>query len=331
MRTRTTAAVALLLLAVATAVPATTAGAAAPVLPGTACRVLPSDNVWNTPISRLPIHTRSNVWMASMQSSTRMLHPDFGPSGGQPYGIPWQTVSPSATKVPVSFTYADESDPGPYPLSASTKIEGGSDAHALMVDPSTCMLYELFATHYRSGGQSTAASGAIFDLGSNALRPAGWTSADATGLPILPGLVDYDEVASGHMNHAIRLTASCTQRQYLWPARHQAGVANGNCPPMGTRFRLRASFTLPSSKCGAMCQTVLVTMKRYGLILADNGSNWYFTGTSDPRWTNDQMDQLKQIPARQFLVVNENCLKVNKDSGQAWQPGSPQFESRCGS
>jgi hypothetical protein len=293
--------------------------------------MFPANSVWNTKISRLPVHPKSATWMASMGSSSRNLHPDYGPAGGgeQPYGIPFKIVSPSQTLVNVSFDYEDESDLGPYPLSASTPIEGGSDAHAIMVNPSTCKLYELFATDYQSSGGSTAGSGAIWTLTSNNLRPAGWTSADAAGLAILPGLVHYEEVAAGAMNHAIRVTAGCTQRSYVWPARHQAGQPNGSCPPMGTRFRLRASFTLPTSQCAAMCQTVLRTMKTYGLILADNGSNWYFTGTSDERWTGDQVNQLKAIPAASFEAVDESCLQVSAGSGQAYQPGTPEFTARC--
>jgi hypothetical protein len=307
------------------------AAAAGPVVPGTSCPMFPANSIWNTKITRLPVHPKSRTWMASMGSSSRNLHPDYGPAGGgeQPYGIPWTVVSPAQPLVNVAFDYDDESDAGPYPLSASTPVEGGSDAHAIMVNPSTCTLYELYATDYGAGGTSTAGSGAIWTLTSNNLRPAGWTSADAAGLPILPGLVNYDEVASGAMNHAIRVTASCTQRSYVWPARHHAGVANGNCPPMGTRFRLRASFTLPASQCAAMCQTVIRTMKTYGLILADNGSNWYFTGTSDTRWTGTHVNQLKQIPAKQFLVVDESCLRVGSNIGTAHQPGSAKFNERC--
>jgi hypothetical protein len=307
------------------------AAAAAPVVPGTSCPMFPANSIWNTKITRLPVHPKSKTWMASMGSSSRNLHPDYGPAGGgeQPYGIPWKIVTASQPLVHVAFDYEDESDFGPYPLSASTPIEGGSDAHAIMVNEDTCQLYELFAADYRSGGNSTAGSGAIWTLTNNNLRTAGWTSADAAGLPILPGLVHYDEVAAGPMNHAIRVTASCTQRSYVWPARHQAGQANGNCPPMGTRFRLRASFTLPSSQCATMCQRVLTTMKTYGLILADNGSNWYFTGTSDARWTGNQVNQLKQIPAKQFLVVDQSCLRVGSNIAKAHQPGSAEFTARC--
>jgi hypothetical protein len=230
--------------------------------------------------------------------------------------------------VHVRFQYASESDRGPYPFSARTPIEGGpragGDRHALMVDPKTCALYELYNARYRAGGRSTAGSGAIWSLTSNHLRPATWTSADAAGLPILPGLVNYDEVASGHLDHAIRFTAQTTDRRFIWPARHQAGaVSNGDYPPMGARFRLDPSFHLSASRCFKPCQVVIRAMKTYGLILADNGSNWYFQGTTDHRWTYTMVDQLKQIPARDFQAVDESCLMVHAGSGQARPPGSP--------
>jgi hypothetical protein len=267
-----------------------------------------------------------------MDSSSTFLHPDYGPSGNasEPYGIPWQIVSPNQALVHVSFTYASQSNPGPYPLSASTPIENGSDRHALMVNPSSCTLYELWDTSFEPKGKSTAWSGAIWTLDSNALRPAGWTSADAAGLPVLPLLVNYNEVASGAMDHAIRFTADCTQESYLWPARHQAGQADSSCPPMGARFRLSSSFNLPASECSSMCQTVIKTMKVYGLILADNGSNWYFQGTADTHWTYNEVDQLKQIPASQFVAVDESCLMVSANSGQAYQPGTAGYAKSCG-
>jgi hypothetical protein len=301
-------------------------------LPGTDCPAFPADNVWNTPITGLPVNADSATWLASMDASTTLLHPDYGPSGKKrkPYGIPWQIVSASQPLIPIKFTYASESDPGPYPLSKTTPIEGGSDRHALMVNPSTCTLYELFDTHYHAKKESTAGSGAIWNLQSDALRPAGWTSADAAGLPILPGLVNYDEVASGSMDHAIRFTVDCTQESYIWPARHEAGQDNPDCPPMGARFRLSAGFSLPSSECSALCQTVITTMQTYGLILADNGSNWFFQGTADTRWTDTEVDQLKQIPASDFVAVDESCLMVSPDSGQANQPGTSAYTASCG-
>lgn len=311
---------------------------AGPTVPGTRCPAFPADNVWNTPITTLPVDGQSATWLASMDASTTDLHPDYGPSGNprQPYGIPVEVVPARTPFTTVRFLYAAESDRRPYPLTATTPIEGGSDRHAIMVDPYAsatsrpCTLFETWDTHFRPRGRSTAGSGAVWDLESNALRPAGDTSADAAGLAILPGLVNYDEVAAGSMDHAIRFTAQCTQQSYLWPARHEAGQADPDCPPMGARFRLNASFTLPASACGAFCQTVLTTMKTYGLILADNGSNWYFQGTADTRWTYAEVDQLKQIPASQFVAVDESCLMVSPNSGQARQPGTAAYQQSCG-
>jgi hypothetical protein len=308
------------------------AQSAGTVLPGTQCPAFPADNVWNTPITGLPVNADSATWLASMGASTTFLHPDYGRSGvkTEPYGIPWQIVSPSQPLIPIEFTYASQSDPGPYPLSTSTPIENDSDRHAIMVNPSNCTLYELWDTRYHARKESTAGSGAIWSLQSDALRPAGWTSADAAGLPILPGLVNYDEVTAGSMDHAIRFTAECTQQAYIWPARHEAGQSNPDCPPMGARFRLSSSFILPANECSAMCQTVITTMKTYGLMLADNGSNWYFQGTADTRWTNKEVDQLKQIPASEFVAVDESCLMVSPDSGQAYQPGTAGYLQSCG-
>ncbi len=305
-------------------------------LPGTACPVFPSDNVWNTPITGLPVASRSAAWLAHMDSGSSFLHPDYGPAGGgaRPYGIPWQVTSRRPKFVRVHFQYASQSDRGPYPFSARTPIEGGpnasGDRHALMVDPATCVLYELYDAHYHPNNKSTAGSGAIWNLRSDRLRPAGWTSADAAGLPILPGLVNYDEVMSGQIDHAIRLTAQTTSTHYLWPARHEAGsTSNPAYPPMGARFRLKAGFRLPASRCARACQVVLKAMKTYGLILADNGSNWYFGGTADRRWTFTMVDQLKQIPAGAFQAIDESCLIVHTGSGQARQPGTAAYDSAC--
>jgi hypothetical protein len=295
------------------------AATSVPGAPG--CPMFPADNVWNTNIASLPVNADNSEWMTSLDASSTFLHPDFGPSGdpSNPYGIPFTVVPPGHPFVSIAFQYADESDSGPYPFGSDTPIEGGQDAtgdrHAIMVDPSTCTLYELYDAQYSPSG-STAGSGAIWNLRSDALRPAGWTSADAAGLPILPGLVDYDEVASGSMDHAIRFTAQCTENAYIWPARHEAGQPDNMCPPMGARFRLDASFRLPASQCSAICQTVVTTLQNYGLILADNGSNWYFQGTADTRWTDTEVDQLKQIPASAFEAVDESSLMVSSDSGQ---------------
>ncbi len=311
---------------------------AGPTFPGTNCPAFPADNVWNTPITTLPVDANSATWLASMSSSTTNLHPDYGPSGNprSPYGIPWTVVRKNTVFTHVTFQYASESNRRPYPLTASTRIEGGSDRHALMVDPyrsassAPCTLFETYDTVFHAAGRSTAGSGATWNLRSNTLRPATFTSADAAGLPILPGLVNFNEVASHAMNHAIRFTADCTQQSFLWPARHEAGQSTSSCPPMGARFRLNASFTLPASQCSAFCQTVLATMKTYGLILADNGSNWYFQGTADTRWTYTEVDQLKAIPANQFAAVDESCLMITPNSGQSLQPGSPAYQAKCG-
>lgn len=308
------------------------------VLPGTKCQVFPRNNVWNTSITSLPTNPMSSVWLKSMDAPTTLLHPDYGPSGvaTTPYGIPWTKVAPRTPFTKITFQDAIESYRGTYPLTRATRIEGGSDRHALMVDPTAtaathaCTLFETYDTTYRTLGRSTAGSGAIWNLTSNSLRPLGFTSADAAGLPILPGLVNYDEVASGVMNHAIRFTVQCTQQSFIWPARHEAGQANAQCPPMGARFRLNASFQLPASSCSSFCQTVVTTMKSYGLILADNGSNWYFQGTADRRWTDGDVNQLEQIPASQFVAVDESCLMVNVNSGEALQPGTTAFASKCG-
>ncbi len=285
------------------------------IFPGTTCPVFPANNVWNTNISSLPVAPHSGQWVAAIDAgdSSIDLHPDFGPGGapGAPYGMPFTIVKPSQAFTKVSFQYASESDPGPYPFGANTAIEGGTsstgDRHALMVDPKSCTLYELYDAVYHPGGKSTAGSGAIWKLDSNALRPATWTSADAAGLPILPGLITYREVLSGHIDHAIRFTAPVTDDTFIWPARHEASDhSSAALPPMGARFRLQASFHLSASECSTQCQTVITAMKQYGLILADNGSSWYFQGSADPRWTYTFVDQLKQIPASAFVAVNES-------------------------
>src|SRR5580704_10332040 len=260
-----------------------------------------------------------------MDAGTTNLHPDFGPSGdpSNPYGMPYTVVSPSQPEVPITFQYADESDPGPYPFSASTPIEGGQqstgDRHAIMVNPATCTLYELYDAQYSASG-STAGSGAIWNLNSNALRPAGWTSADAAGLPILPGLVRYDEVQSGVISHAIRVTAELTDASYIWPARHESGsTSNPNLPPFGARFRLKASFNI--SGYSAQAQVVLRAMQQYGLILADNGPTWSFWGTSDTTWPQSLVNELDTVPSSAFEAVDESSLMIDPNSGQARQLG----------
>jgi hypothetical protein len=289
------------------------AGLTAPV-PGTDCTVFPADNIWNTKIKTLPVHAKSKAWMASVKAGTTKLHPDFG---GPPYGLPFAVVDDGHATTFVTFDYDDESDPGPYPFGPDTPLEQGSDAHALMVNGDTCVLYELFAADW-NGGHPTAGSGAVFDLGSNALRPDQWTSADAAGLPIFPGLVRYDEVEAGAINHAIRFTADLTDCHHLWPARHDAGTCNSSYPKMGARLRLKSSFSLTSFSDEA--KVVLRAMKRYGIILADNGSNFYFQGAMDDRWTDSLLDELKSVKASNFEVVDESFCKIDKDSAQAACP-----------
>jgi hypothetical protein len=290
---------------------------------GGGCTLFPADNVWHADVSRLPVNPRSADWIASMGGADRKLHPDFGPNdgGGQPYGIPYSVVAGSTQKVAVSFDYADESDAGPYPFGPSTPVEDGSDAHALVVDKDHCTLYELYAANW-NGGHPTAGSGAIWDLHSDALRRRGWTSADAAGLPILPGLLRRDEVAAGDVDHAIRLTAAATDKSFVWPARHQAGSASDpKLPPMGAWFRLKASFDISPFRPDT--QVVLRAMQRHGLILADNGSNWYFTGTSEPGWDYALLDQLKTIPAGAFEAVDTSSLMADADSGRVAGGAAP--------
>ena len=277
-------------------------------VPGTTCEVFGPDNVWNMDVSRLPVHPKSTVWKRSAHAGSNDLHPDFGPTS---YGMPYEVVGASHADVRVRFRYRDESDPGPYPFGPGTAIEGGSDRHVLMIDRDTCTLYELFDARW-NGGDPRAGSGAVFDLGSDALRPPGWTSADAAGLPIFPGLVRFDEVVAGEIDHAIRFTVACTTNRYIWPARHQAGVADRRCPPMGARFRLKAGFDI--SGFTPRARVVLFAMQRYGMIVADNGSDWYFQGTVDDAWTNGLLDQLKRVPASAFVAVDTRGCRVSRDS-----------------
>ncbi|MEA2521246.1 MAG: hypothetical protein QOI81_892 [Actinomycetota bacterium] len=293
---------------------------AAPLsVPGTSCTVFPSNNVWNMDVSKLPVNAKSKMWKRSAHAGTTLLHPDFGPPS---YGIPYDVVDGTTHSFSsVTFQYKSESDAGPYPFDGATTVEGGSDRHALMVDSSDCVLYELYHAQWNAGAP-TAGSGAIFDLTSNALRPAGWTSADAAGLPIFPGLVRWDEVQAGQIDHAIRFTVDCTTASYVWPARHQAGVSDTRCPPMGARFRLRAGFDMTGFSADA--RVILHAMQHYGMIVADNGSNWYFQGTVDPGWTNGLLDELKSVRAKAFVAVDESGCKVSADSAAfAYGPACP--------
>ncbi len=291
------------------------------------CPLYPADNIWNVPVDTLPVHARSDSWINSIGRATG-FHMDFG-SGtwdGGPIGIPYNLISGAAvTKYTIDFYYPDESDPGPYPLPASPLIEWGSDHHILTIDTDTCALYEIYDASFDGGGWS-GGSGAIWDLNSNALRPAGWTSADAAGLPILPGLVRYDEILAGQINHAIRFTASATD-SYIWPARHLTSGSPGvltSTPPMGARFRLKASYNITGFAPEA--QVILQAMKTYGIILADNGSDWYVSGAPDERWDNDMLHTLDALTGNDFEAVDESSLMVDADPGQAgaspayWRP-----------
>jgi hypothetical protein len=263
---------------------------------GAACPIFPADNPWNTDISSAPLDPRSDAWVASIGTATA-FHPDFGSA----YGIPYTTADASTPLVPVRFAYADESDPGPYPIPANAPMEQGSDAHVLVVDTATCTLYELFAARPGSGSWY-AGSGAAFDLGSNALRPAGWTSADAAGLPIFPGLARYEEVAAGEIRHALRFTAVQTQRGFVDPARHFASsITDPDVPPMGARARLKA--TVDVSAMSPQARVVARALQRYGMLLADNGSSWYVTGAPDTRWDDEDLGDLKTLRGSDFEFV----------------------------
>jgi len=286
------------------------------------CPVFPADNIWNAPVDTLPLDPNSDAYVATIGANA-YLHPDFG-SGtweGEPIGIPYVDVPGTQPLVDVSFEYADESDPGPYPIPPDPPIEGGPDSdgdrHILIVDRDNCILYELFYAWPQPDGSWQAGSGAIFDLNSHALRPASWTSADAAGLPILAGLVRYDEVASGEIRHAIRVTAPHTRRAYIWPARHYASSLTGaQYPPMGQRFRLKADFDI--SGFSPEVQVILQALKTYGMMLADNGSSWFISGVPDERWNNDVLvPELHQVKGSNFEAVDVSSLMVDPDSGQA--------------
>jgi hypothetical protein len=258
------------------------------------CQIFPADNPWNTRIDdadAFPVHPQWSAYQANMAMS-RHLHPDWGNWSTDHYGIPWQVVPESQAGVPMTFDYDDESDPGPYPFPDDALVEGGAgsggDMHVLVVQQGSCMLYETWSSTFTDPGWSCG-SGARFDLGSNALRTDGWTSADAAGLPVLPGLVRVSEVESGAIRHAIRFTMSSTQQGYIHPATHAAGDDDATLPPMGLRLRLRADFDVDAYT--GPTRVILVALQQYGLILADNGSDWYLTGDSDDAWT-PYMDQL---------------------------------------
>jgi hypothetical protein len=297
-----------------------TSAAASPSIAG--CPVFPFDNAWNTPVDNLPVSPSSSIYINSMGAGTG-LHPDFGsePWEGAPIGIPLNIVTGTESKVGISFWWPGESDPGPYPIPTNPLIEGGNqstgDRHILLLDRDACVLYELYAAYPpQANGTWTAGSGAVYDLNSNVLRPAGWTSADAAGLPILPGLARYEEVAAGEINHALRFTAKNTRMEYVWPARHYASdLTEAKFPPMGQRFRLKAGFVI--SGFSPQVQVILRALQRYGMILADNGSDWYISGMPDAGWDDDHLvNQLKTVTGSNFEAVDGTAMMISPNSGQ---------------
>ena len=275
------------------------------------CPVFPASSAWNQRVDALPVAADSARLVQSI-GLTAGMHADFG-SGlyeGRPIGIPFDVVSHATPRSRVSFDYADESDRVPYPIPKAVHIEGGrssdGDRHALLLDRDACKLYELYALYPRGGGWH-AGSGALWNLRSNALRPAGWTSADAAGLPILPGLARYDEVARGVIDHALRFTAPRTRKAYVYPARHYASSSDDpSLPPMGLRVRLKADVDV--SGFPRQARVVLQALKTYGMILADNGSSWYVSGAPNPKWSNDDLHSLGRITGADFEVVDTSSL-----------------------
>ena len=307
--------------------------AAPPTIGG--CPVFPADNYWNTPVDELPVHASSAAWVTTVGNTSR-LHADWGNVLADNYGIPFATVTAAQPLVPIVpdpvDDYSDESDPGPYPIPPDAPIEGGpastGDRHVLVVETTHCVLYELYNAMPLNGGATWQASSfAKFPLTSNALRPSGWTSADAAGLPIFPGLVRYDEAAAGEIAHAIRFTAqsiwgrdaSTGGQKFLWPARHASGSnTTSTRPPMGARFRLKSDFVIPST-FNPLTQAILRAFKKYGLVLADAGSNWYFQGVSDTRWPSAVFSELGSVAGSNFEVVDTAPLQIEPDSARALQ------------
>jgi hypothetical protein len=287
------------------------AGSSRPRVGG--CTVFPANNPWNQRVDKLPVASNSGTIVRSI-GVDKGMHADFGSGlyGGGPIGIPYTTVGKGQKKVKVRFDYADESDKGPYPVPPNAPIEGGrsssGDRHVIVVDRSACKLYELYAAYPVNGGASwRAGSGAIWSLRSNHLRPKGWTSADAAGLPILPGLARYDEVKRGAINHALRFTVSRTRNTFVYPARHQASSdGDPSLPPMGLRLRLKASF--PVSHYPRQSRIVLRALQRYGMIVADNGSDWYVSGAPNRGWNNDDLHSLGSVKGANFEVVDTRSL-----------------------
>lgn len=315
------AAASAVLLATSCLPPDPSAGQSDPTLGG--CPLFPADNYWHSNVRSLAVHPRSGAWVAALGRSNP-VHPDFG-SGtwqGKPIGFPYVVVDGNQPKVPVSFQYASESEPGPYPLPFDAPVEGGQDdtgdRHVIVVDSTNCTSYELWNARRgpNPGAGWTAGSGAVWNLRSNAMRPAGWTSADAAGLPMLPGLVRYDEVASGDINHAIRFTVGAHARTHIWPARHLNDAnTDPNLPPMGAWFRLKASYDI--SNLPPQAKVVAQAMKDHGIIVADAGASWFLSGASDPRWNNQDLLKLRTITGDAFEAIDASPMMVDPNSAQA--------------
>ena len=285
------------------------------------CRIFPADNVWHAPVTGLPVHAHSSAYVASI-GTAEAVHADFGAGlwNGGPIGIPITTVPAGQAGVQVNFQYGSESDTVPYPIPPGVRIEGGSnsrgDRHIMLFDQTNCRSYELFAAYPNGDGTWRAGSGAVFDLSDNRLRPAGWTSADAAGLSILVGLVRYEEVAAGQIDHAIRVTAPRTRDAHIWPARHSASDDNDpSLPPMGLRLRLKPN--VDTTGLPAQARIVAEAMKRYGVILADNGSPWFISGAPDERWDNDALHALGALKGSDFEAVDTSSLMISPNSAAA--------------
>lgn len=301
------------------------------------CQVLPIANIWNTPVASLPVAANSAAVIDHI-GATDTMHPDFGTVwNGAPIGIPYVVVPNGQAMLAIDFASLDgwpgESDPGPYPIPPNPPIEGGDDPlnrgdrHILVVRQGACVLYELYHS-WKEGdwnGDFTCVvpgatpgwcglSGAVYDLASNDLRPDGWTSADAAGLPIFPGLVRYDEVESGEIRHALRFTVDISRTSWVWPARHESGSSsNVNAPPMGLRLRMKAGYDLPGAT--PRVRTILAALKKYGMMVADNGTDWYLNGVPDPRWDDDELSIINDIPGSAFEVVEVASLQLSANSG----------------
>ena len=287
--------------------------------------MFPANSVFNTKINALPTDVSSSAYVSAIGANTG-LHPDFGTVyDGGPIGIPYTTAPTAQPRVSVSFDEPGESDSGPYPIPPAAPVEFGSDHHVLVVQSGNCQLYEMGSAVKQANGSWQAFSGAVWDLNSNALRPETWTSADAAGLPMLPLLVRYDEVQTGSLNHAVRFTAVITRRDFVWPGRHYASSnTQANQPPMGQRFRLKASVNVSALTISAEAKVIFKALQDYGMFLADNGSNWYISGAPDPRWNDDELTSaFSKLKGSDFEAVDETSLIVNKDSGEAKSDGLP--------